>query len=987
VIAPWDAPEITAWRRLSMHTLRHADPASRIDLDGEWRFQLLPSPEARLAERWTRIGVPGCWTMQEFDDLHAVGDRPHYTNVQMPWPDLPPHPPAANPTGVHERDVDVPAEWAGRRLVLHVGAAESVLLVQVNGIDVGISKDSHLAAEFDVTEALRPGEANTLRLTVVKWSDASFIEDQDQWWHGGITRPVFLYATAPPHLGDLRVHAAASGDLRVEVDVETTTGAWAWGCSVSARIDELGVALTGVVDPGDTPEEELGPRFDAPDVPGRLRLSAAVPGVRTWSAETPVLYPLVVTLHDPAGAAVERVEVPIGFRTVEIAGTDLLVNGRRIYLRGVNRHDVHPDTGRVLTPVQLREDLLLVKRFGFNAVRTSHYPNDPALLDAADELGLYVVDEADLESHAYADRIADDPRYLGAFVDRVSRMARRDVNHPSVILWSLGNESAHGVNHEAAAGWLRAFDPSRPLHYEGAIRFDRHAGHTVTDVVCPMYASIEEIVAYARSSQADRPLILCEYSHAMGNSNGNLAEYWQAIESTPGLQGGFIWELFDHGLTQRLSDGPHGSDNTARWAYGGDFGDEPNDGAFCCDGLAFPDRTPKPAMYEHRAIAAPIEGVLVSCHLGHGVVEVQVRNREHFRDTSWLSGEWLVVADSAPARRAPASLPALAPGADAVLPVPPGLLADLPPRGEVWLTLRVSGAGHEVATPSFRLRADDRDLVGRLGAVADSEHEIALDDDGLLVHPALAEPPRLALWRAPTDNDRAGGILERWHQQGLAAAPERRLLDVKSDGGRVVVRAEYLTGGVIVGHEQMLTRLRSPEGVVLLVEETAVVPDALTDLPRLGTVLETVAGFDALEWFGRGPYETYPDRCTAGWVGDFAMSVDEAFTPYIRPQESGGRHGVRRLRLSGTAGDLAVHLDRPRQVSVARFRAEDLEAAAHHGELVPRPGVVVHLDAAHRGLGTASCGPDTLAAYLVSGGTYRWSWTLGNSAAHLGRTP
>jgi beta-galactosidase len=969
VIAPWDAPEVTSWRRLPMHTLRHADPAARTALDGRWRFQLLPTPDTALAGRWAEIDVPGCWTMQEFDDLHAVGDRPHYTNVQMPWPDLPPHPPDTNPTGVYERDVEVPAEWTGRRIVLHVGAAESVLMVQVNGIDAGISKDSHLAAEFDVTELIRPGGANTVRLTVVKWSDASFVEDQDQWWHGGITRPVFLYVTATTYLGDVRVHAAASGELSVEVDVTTTTGDWAWGWSATARIDELGVALAARVDPGDTPAEELGPRFDGPDVPGRLRMSAAVSGVRQWSAETPVLYPLEVTLHDPDGVPVERADCRIGFRTVEVAGTDLLVNGRRIYVRGVNRHDVHPDTGRVLTPEQLREDLVLVKRFGFNAVRTSHYPNDPALLDAADELGLYVVDEADIESHAYADRIADDPRYLSAFVDRVSRMARRDLNHPCVILWSLGNESAHGVNHEAAAGWLRAFDPSRPLHYEGAIRFDRNAGHTVTDVVCPMYASIEEIVSYARSARADRPLILCEYSHAMGNSNGTLADYWQAIESTPGLQGGFIWELFDHGLTQRLPDG------TVRWAYGGDFGDEPNDGAFCCDGLAFPDRTPKPAMYEHRALAAPLEGSLLSCDLGRGAVEVRVRNRQDFRDLSRLSGEWVVAVEGAPPRRGRALLPSLAPDGDAVLGVAPDLLADLPVDGEVWLTLHVTAAGEEVATPSFRLRADDRDLAARLGAAVDAAGEVALDGDGLLVHPLLAVAPRLALWRAPTDNDRVGGMAARWREQGLAA-PERRLLGVESDGARLVVRAEYLTGAGAVAHEQVLTRMHTPDGAVLLVEETAVVPNALADLPRVGTVFETVAGFDGLAWFGRGPYETYPDRCTAGWVGEFAMSVADAFTPYIRPQESGGRHGVRRIALAGPAGDLAVHLDEPRQVSVTLFRAEDLDAAAHHGELVPQPGVVVHLDAAHRGLGTASCGPDTLPPYLVGPGTYRWAWSL-----------
>ena len=969
-LRPWDAPEITSWRRLPMHTVPHAQGTARIGLDGHWRFQLLPAPDAALASRWAQIAVPGCWTMQEFDDVHGVGDQPQYTNVQMPWPDLPPHPPSANPTGVYERDVEIPQDWIGRRVVLHVGAAESVLIVQVNGIDAGISKDSHLAAEFDVTDAVRPG-SNTVRLTVVKWSDASFIEDQDQWWHGGVTRPVFLYSTGHTYLGDVRVRTTSAGQLSVEAEIATSTREWAWGWSVAARLPELDGVLSARVDPGDTPPEELGPRFDAPDVPGRLRMTATLPDVRPWSPEEPALYDLTVTLHDPDGVPVEQTAYRIGFRSVQIAGTDLLINGRRVLLRGVNRHDVHPETGRVLTREELRADLALVKRFGFNAVRTSHYPNDPALLDAADELGLYVIDEADIESHAYADRIADDPVYLSAYVDRVSRMARRDVNHPSLILWSLGNESAHGVNHDAAAGWLRAFDPTRPLHYEGAIRFDWDAGHAVTDLVCPMYPPIDAIVAYARSGRADRPLIMCEYSHAMGNSNGTLAEYWQAIESTPGLQGGFIWELFDHGLSQTVPDG------TTRWAYGGDFGDEPNDGPFCCDGLAWPDRTPKPAMWEHLALAAPVAARLVSCDLASGAVNVEVGNRRDFSDLSGLTAEWEVCTDGGPARRAAADLPSLPPDGTAVIGVPRHLLGGLPAAGETWLTLHVrNDTGDVVASPSLRLRADDRDLLLRLGDVTPSG-SVTLDADGLLVHPLLAVPPALSLWRAPTDNDRYGGVATHWRAWGLAEA-ERRLVDVTQDARRTLVRAEYRTAAGVVRHEQGLTPVITPEGLeVLLVEETAVVPEALEDLPRVGTVLETVAGLGTLEWFGRGPHETYPDRRLAGFVGEFRLDVDAAFTPYIRPQESGGRNGVRRFRLLGPAGALAVRLDSPRQVSATRHRAADLDAATHHEDLVPRPGVVVHLDAAHRGLGTASCGPDTLAPYLVGPGIYRWAWTLG----------
>ena len=327
----------------------------------------------------------------------------------------------------------------------------------------------------------------------------------------------------------------------------------------------------------------------------------------------------------------------VGFRRVEIVGLDLLVNGARVFLRGVNRHDFDQHTGRVISPEAMRADLVLMKQFGFNAVRTSHYPNDPAFLDLADELGLYVIDEADIESHAFQSTLCDDHRYLSQWVDRVSRMAQRDKNHPSVILWSLGNESGLGSNHEAAAAWLRDYDPSRPLHYEGAIRYDWTSDQDVSDLTCPMYPPIADIVDHARSGLQRHPLIMCEFSHAMGNSNGTLAEYWDAIESTPGLQGGFIWEFWDHGLVQTLPDG------RTHWAYGGDFGDQPNDGNFVCDGMVWPDRRPKPAMWEHKRLAAPVRIGGSPSDLAGGRVEIA--NHQHFTDLGWLRARYSLTMD------------------------------------------------------------------------------------------------------------------------------------------------------------------------------------------------------------------------------------------------------------------------------------------------------------------------------------------------------
>ena len=989
----WDSPETSSAGRLPMHSVDRR--AGALSLDGRWRFQLLPHPDAPLGERWTSLEVPGPWTMQDFEDLHGVTDLPHYTNVVMPWPDLPPHPPAANPTGVHEREFEVPAEWAGRRIVLQVGAAESVLLVQVNGRWVGGGKDSHLASEFDVTAAVRVGGSNTVRLTVTKWSDATFLEDQDQWWHGGLTRSVLLHATDPLHLADVRVLADAEGSLRVDARIVHADGVLPPGWHISGELTgpglpgPLALAQDREFDAANAAEERSS------DFLGEARMQAAVPGVRPWSAETPELYTLTVLLHRADDSVADRARYRVGFRTVRISGRDLLVNGERVFVRGVNRHDFHPLTGRVVTEADLRADLTVMKRFGFNAVRTSHYPNDPALLDLADELGLYVVDEANIETHDHAHEIADDPRYLSAFVERVSRMVLRDANHPSVIVWSLGNESDYAANHDAAAGWLRRNDPTRPVQYEGASKLDWSADGTASDIACPMYASLDEIVAHARSGSQTKPLILCEYSHAMGNSNGTLADHWAAIESTPGLQGGFIWEFWDHGLLQRLSDGrPAGrgaagayADGVAapghRWAYGGDFGDTPNDGAFCADGMVFPDRTPKPAMYEHREAAAPVRLMLGE---PGGTDRVVVRNHQHFRDLSWLAGEWRLESPD-DSFAVPTELPALAPCESAVVEVPTELLAKLPKTGEVWLTLVVSTAadqpwaqtGTVVCTPQVRLRAERVALTERAGAHGGAR-TVELDDDGLLVHPLLSAAPRLSLWRAPTDND-AAGIAARWDEWGLRHAA-RTLVDVTRTGGRVLVRAQYSTGAGVVTHHQTFTPL--PRGG-LLVEETAVLPEGLEDLPRVGTVFEAVPGLDRLDWFGLGPHETYPDRRAAGTVGHHGAPVAELFTPYLRPQESGGRNSVRSLVLHGTVDDteqrLTVHLDEPRQVSVIRHRAGDLADAAHHDQLTPLPHSVLHLDAAHRGLGTASCGPDTLPRYLVGPGSYRWSWTLMNVAS------
>ncbi|MEO8462614.1 MAG: glycoside hydrolase family 2 TIM barrel-domain containing protein [Chloroflexota bacterium] len=1007
---PWADPGLLASARLPMHAVPHED---RLSLDGRWRFQLLHSPEDPLDEAWGGADVPGCWTMQD------TWDRPIYTNVQMPFPGLPPAPPDANPTGVYERSFVVPEEWFGRRIVLSIGAAESVVLVNLNGIEVGISKDSHLAAEFDISSVLRPG-ANDLRLTVVKWSDASYIEDQDQWWHGGITRSVTLYATGQTYVADLAIDAGLDldgviGTLDIEIEVAWPGGLTEPGWTIAATLTGPGISkpieLSGAVPASSTPASrshagwfagpprrgelevigEAAAGMTLPSIEAEARaetiegirtrsplvhLTALVPGVTPWSSEVPARYRVEVVLANPAGAVIERAAAWIGFRTVEIVGNELLINSRAVLIRGVNRHDFDPSTGRVVSYEDLRADIVAMKQFGFNAVRTSHYPNDPKFLDIADELGLYVIDEADIESHAFWGSVCDDPRYLAAWLDRVSRMVIRDRNHASVIAWSLGNESGYGANHDAAAAWVRRSDPSRPLHYEGAIRFNWAAGSAVTDIICPMYPSIEALLSHAASGHQRGPLIMCEYSHAMGNSNGTLADHWDAIERTPGLQGGFIWEWRDHGLDQRLPDG------TLRSAYGGDFDEERHDGNFCIDGITFPDRSPKPALWEHRSLATPV--AIAWMPEGPGSATIEVENRSDFRSLEWLRAGWQLADASGVLASGRVDLPSVAPGTrgPATLEGWPGpTLA----AGEQWLTVAFRlAADAGWAREGFgvaELQLPVLEFASGVKVETGTADRAMVDEQGRLQFAGLVGGSRLSLWRAPTDNDRIGGLADLWDTWGVPNLA-RRDVTITAEGHEVVVKQTVVTAtGHQIPHEQRLTRFASG---AIHVSEAVDIPPELNDLARVGTILEFEPGFESMTWYGRGPHETYPDRRRAGTIGRWTSTVAAQHVPYVRPQENGGRADVRWLELrrdtgqddAGTAPRIRVDFDSPRQVSALHFRAEDLASATHREELLPRPEVIVHLDAAHRGLGTSSCGPDTLATYIVPTGRHEWAWTI-----------
>ena len=976
--APWTDPEVVSVNRLPMRSplVAYADVVSArenvreanpwfLSLNGDWAIRRVADiSDARpgmvadvLAAGWsTHITVPGNWT------LAGLGDVPHYTNVQMPWPGRPPALPENVPAAVHRTSFKVPEGWSNRRTVLHIGGAESVHAVWVNGRFVGYGTDSRLASEYDVSHLLREG-VNTLAVLVCRYSAQSHLEDQDQWWMAGLHREVFLQSRAHVCIGDVRVDAGLdpatlspksggaklTGTLRVrtalEVPVHDPLGE---GWTVAVRLETLegkqvGRSLECVVDTAEGPYVSKGYVVDA---------SVSVPGIKAWSAETPHRYRVLVELVDPSGIVAEVVPVTIGFRRVEIKDRSLLVNGQRIMIRGVNRHDHHPEKGKAVDVEDMRADLVLMKRHNVNAVRCSHYPNDPRFLDLCDEMGFYVVDEANAECHQWNTTLSHDPRYRSTWLSRITRMVERDKNHPCVIMWSLGNEAGYGEIHDTAAEWIRSYDPSRPVHYEGAIFHSNwvDGGRMATDVVCPMYPPIDAIVAYGKSGKGDRPMILCEYSHAMGNSNGSLADYWHAFETTPGLQGGFVWEWKDHGIAQRLSLG-----TLVRYAYGGQFGDEPNDGNFVADGLVHADLTPHPVMRELAWVHRPVKVSLVGAESGRR--SLLVENRQWFTDLSGYSARWTLVVDGHTSETGRLAVPAVAPGKSARLTLP----VRVPKDGrEVFLSVQWALSrdtdwahkGHVVAWDQVTLRAA-KPARPKSADVRDS------------CAPVVEVEPRVTLWRAAIDNDgfklmprlwdSTGKALKRWLAQG-----------VPTDDANLVAST---------------TSMKSRRDGSVRVEHVVTVPPDLADLPRVGAVFEVPARFRAVRWYGRGPHECYPDRQSSAMVGTWHGQPDEL--PYLVPQEYGLRTECRWMELEDpdTGEVLRIEADGCLlHMSATRHHAHQLYAAADQAELEQNPNLVVHLDIAHRGVGTASCGPDTLEKYRIPAGTYRFAYVVSSPA-------
>jgi len=955
-VRPWADPSVTQLGREPMHVPLHG--FTRRSLDGNWSLEMFDTPDevppAALKGDVSRRGrsiavaVPGNWTMQ---DLGGFVDLPQYTNVQMPFPGPPPALPERNPTGVYRRTFDVPAGWMKGRVVLHLGGAESVHAVYINGEFAGYGTDSRLPSEYDVTELVERG-ANEVAIVVVKFSAHSYVEDQDQWWMGGLHRSVWVESRPTNHLADVPVDVGfdpTTGRGRVAVRPRVSFAAGAqpnW--TIRAELTDPAGKQVGKIQQHTIPHGFDVPYiFEGHTVTAEWEFGRAKP----WSAERPDRYTVTIELLDPKGKVRQTEQQLVGVRSVEVRDRQLLVNGESVWIFGVNRHDHHPDRGKAVNEHDMRADLEQMRRHNISAVRTAHYPNDSAFYDLCDELGFMVIDESNIESHAYNTSLCHDPAYRSAWLERGSRMVQRDRNHPSVIVWSLGNESGYGAHHDALAGWIRNADPSRPLHYEGAVF---HAGWVdgglpASDLVCPMYPTIDAIREYGENGDGDRPLIMCEYSHAMGNSNGSLADYWDVIINTPGLQGGFLWEWKDHGLRQTLPDG------TVRLAYGGQFGEDPHDGNFVADGLVSADLEPHPAMHEVAWCHRP---VTVEAARSGRVDGLLVTNRRSFTDLADLRATWELQVDGAVVKRGALKVPKLDGGTSAWIPLP----AAAPGEGDVRLHVRwgqrtdswFAPAGHLVAWDEVEVRP--------------STEAVARGPQGSDDIAKLVSAPEPCIFRAPIDNDgfklmpelsrriRVGGTsLVAWQDAGIDHGPATDHVDHSVD-------VEHTDAGIAYAH-------------------TIDVPESLSDLGRVGVTLRVPARFDRMRWLGRGPHENYPDRNRSAMLGEWESGLDDS--PYLVPQEFGLRTDCRWLELiDSTSGD-RIRFDEfsmPLHISATRYEVAELYRAPTATELEPADHVVVQLDVAHRGLGTASCGPDILEQYRVATGEHRFSYRVSTAS-------
>ncbi|CAM3822223.1 MULTISPECIES: glycoside hydrolase family 2 TIM barrel-domain containing protein [Paenibacillus] len=940
-------------------------------LNGQWKFRYYKSVhEVKEAfyedgvdvSDWDDLIVPSCWQTNGYDQMH-------YSNVNYPFPCDPPFVPDRNPAGLYIRDFQVREEWVDKKKYVVFEGVNSCFYLWVNGSFVGYSQGSRMPAEFDLSPYLRSG-SNRMAVMVLKWSDGSYLEDQDAWRYSGIFRDVYLLARSECRIRDVFYQTELSDSFDKSV--------------LQCTIDTVGSVEVSIqlVDADGVKRGEASGTID-----GSATFNLAVEQPKLWNAERPYLYSLFV-----CGGG-EVLHFRVGMRKIEVQDGVFLINGQAVKLKGVNRHDSHPELGQTIPLNHMIQDLYLMKRHNVNTIRTSHYPNDPRFLDLCDELGFYVIDEADLESHGVLHAgdyhmLAKNPTWEKAFLERAIRMVERDKNHASVIMWSLGNESGYGINHITMARWTKERDSSRLIHYEGAaLKYNGHPDTDCLDVNSRMYATVQELLDYATDKSLNKPLLLCEYSHAMGNSCGDLQDYWDVIYKYSKLMGGCVWEWCDHGIKSVSSEGE------IFFAYGGDFGDMPNDGNFCIDGLVSPDRIPHTNLLELKKVIAPV--LLEAEDVSKGLL--RVTNRYDFVDLSECVIAWKVECDGETIEQGQLPLLHTAPKQSEIIEVP----YSSPAASGRWFLhvtvmqrndTRWAAAGYEITSEQFELPAahlcaNQESTVAWKSTLTVKTYGAEVWIEGFdFLHvfdlqagaftqvtkhgvPLLQGMPKFHIWRAPVDNDRKIKML--WKQEGYDRIETKiyRSEMTQASIDKVRFEVEFSLGGYI-----KLPILRGlaiwevdGEGVITVATEMKV-REELPYLPRIGLQWIMPSGNEEVEYFGYGPHESYIDKRRSVRKGKYALTVDEMYHSYVVPQENGSRYGTEWATVSNALG-MGLRFTSPGSeysFQALHYTPEDLTSAMHTHELKRRKETIVHLDHRMNGIGSSSCGTDLLEPYQLS---------------------
>ncbi len=1018
--------------------------ASRmLSLNGDWNFNFVEREEDRPmdfwaadfvgGESWAPIAVPSSWEMKGYG-------YPIYTNITYPFtpqeslnakydwrgpqPPIPPFIYRDNPVGSYFRDFELPAEWSEESVVLHFGGVTSAFYVWVNGQRVGYSQGSCLAAEFDITKYLKAG-SNRVAVQVFKWSDGSYLEDQDMWRMSGMHREVMLLAQPKISINDIAVRAKLDASYK-DGSIEIRPTLWMQGEAKELDGWQITAQLYDA-EQNAVLENELTAnakniyleRHPQRDIVKFAFMESDITAPHKWSAETPYLYTLVLSMKNAEGEVVESRSQKIGFRTVEFDKDNaLLINGKLVEIIGVNRHDHSATNGKALTREEIEEDVKILKQFNFNAVRTSHYPNDPYFYELCDKYGLYVMDEANIETHHLGGYLANTPSWTGSMLSRIQRMVIRDKNHPSIISWSLGNESGTGPIFAAAAGWIHDFDNSRFVHYEGAQGDPTHPDYVAggeglgksesyanpddpafVDVISRMYPELSQIIAQSDSPYIDRPIIMCEYMHAMGNSMGGLGDYWDAIRERKDLIGGFIWDMVDQGLLTTNDNGEE------YYAFGGDFGDKPNDENFCINGVFAPDRTPNPHAWEAKYIFQPAEITLLSAE----PCKVAILNRLSHTSLAQFDARWEIYENGTLIQSG--ALPTLQIAAgDTEQATIPHKAIKYKADADYWLRVSLHEKedkfwcekGHEVAYEKMLLRAKEpksaeySSTSKEVLSSEESDSAITLSGKTLSVeiskqsgyltsykskgNELLSSPLKPNFTRPTIDNDVRGATYGYMKKVRDYWSAFNTSLDVQSV--EVVASEENKEISVIVEYKPLkqssltVSYVIYSDGMVSMTLDLDAGKSA-PDMMRFGVELGVPLSYENTTFYGRGPFENYIDRKRAAKVGEYTIPTSELFFNYIQPQESGNRSDVEWVAMSGKDKKATLKIVGAPLINFSawQFAAQNIDEAKHPYELTPLEHYIVNIDQRQAALaGTLS---SILPKYEMEAGKRSFTFTFG----------